>query len=93
MTASSPEYLKTARLVPLFKIANIAHPLISKVRFISILLLVSKLYERILLGRLNKVIADKDLIHEPQAGFQPGKSTLNNINRLTKLLLRAKTIA
>ena len=68
-------------------------PSVGNIRTIAILPLISKLYERVILSKLQKEIKDKSLIHYTQCGFREGKSTLHNLKRLIEMLNDAKAKA
>ena len=87
-----PKYLNCARIIPLSKEAN-DKPAYGAIRTISVLPTLSKIFEKVILGRLKSHITDHELIHEKQRGFQPKKSTLHNLNDLTKIIAKAKDVA
>lgn len=61
---------------------------ISSYRPISLLPTMSKVFERLFLVRLNKIIDSRKLIPNHQFGFREKHSTLDQVHRLTDLLER-----
>ena len=53
--------------------------------------MVSKVFEKVILHRMQKEIVEKNFFHETQRGFRQNKSTLHNINDLLMLIKKAKT--
>ena len=65
-----PEYIKTGRIVPLSKDkVNGCYPERGKVRTITILNAITKLYELCLLSLIQNHLEDFDIIHPHQRGF------------------------
>ena len=91
-TESYPSYLNTARVIPLSKEAT-EFPTLGAIRTIAVLPAVSKVFEKVLLSRLQALIISKNLVHPAQAGFSANKSTETNIDRLSRLILQAKAHA
>jgi len=85
-TGIFPNKLKVARVVPIFKKGDRKLP--GNYRPISILPIISKVYEKIVNGRLLKFLEDNSLFYEHQYGFRHGYSTklslINLINQITK---------
>ena len=75
---SFPSIWKTASIIPIDKMGK---PLDSPTSFRSISLTscVSKLFERIVLSRLLFFLESNSILSTRQAGFRPGRSTLNQI--------------
>ena len=75
---SFPSIWKTSSIIP---IHNMGKPLDSPASFRPIFLTfcVSKLYERIILSRLLFFLESNSILFPRQAGFRPGRSTLNQI--------------
>ena len=75
---SFPSIWKTSSIIPIHKIGK---PLDSPAFFrpISLTSCVSKLYERIILSRLLFFLESNSILSPRQAGFRPGRSTLNQI--------------
>ena len=82
---SVPAYLTTARTIFLSK-EDTPYPSEGNVRIIAILPALTKLYELVLLEKLNKETARLHLVHENQRGFVAGKSTLHNIHDVVRLI-------
>lgn len=55
-------------------------------RPISLLSCVSKIFERIILSRLNEHIIENNIIPDHQYGFRPGKSCTHQLFRLTNII-------
>ena len=74
---------KTSSIVPIHKIAK---PLDSPASFrpISLTSCVSKLFERIILSRLLVFLESNSILSPRQAGFRPGRSTLDQILYLSQ---------
>ena len=75
---SFPSIWKTSFIIPSYKIGK---PLDSPASFrpISLTSCVSKLFERIILSRLLFFLESNSILCPCQAGFRPGRSTLNQI--------------
>ena len=72
-TSSVPIDFKTARVVPLFKKGDCNFE--GNYRPVSILPVVSKIFERIVYNQLYDYINDNNLMYNFQSGFRPGYST------------------
>ena len=75
---SFPSIWKTSSIIPIHKIGK---PLDSLASFrpISLTTCVSKLFERIILSRLLFFLESNSILSPRQAGFRPGRSTLDQI--------------
>ena len=75
---SFPSIWKISSLIPIHKMGN---PLDSPAAFqhISLISCVSKLFERIILSRLLFFLESNSILSPRQAGFRPGRSTLDQI--------------
>ena len=75
---SFPSIWKTSSIIPIHKMRK---PLDSPVSFrpISLTSCVSKLFERIILSRLLFFLESNSILSPRQAGFRPGRSTLDQI--------------
>jgi hypothetical protein len=61
----------------------------SSYRPISLLSIISKIFEKIILVRLQKIIAEQALIPNIQFGFRPKHSTVEQIHRVMHKILQA----
>lgn len=77
-----PDCWKTAYITPIFKSGN--KSAISNYRGISLLSSISKIFEKLVLEKLNKFLSP--LICENQHGFGKGKSTTTNLTEYCSLL-------
>ena len=68
-----PNELKIARVVPIFKSDDPC--LLTNYRPISILSVVSKIFEKVMHTRLMKYLNDNDVLHKYQFGFREGYNT------------------
>ena len=75
---SFPSIWKTSSIIPIHKMAK---PLDSPASFQPIFLIfcISKLFERIILSRLLFFLKSNSILFPRQAGFRPGRSTLDQI--------------
>ena len=87
-----PEYLKQAKVIPLSKETTM-FPQVGNIRTIAVLPAITKVYEKLILTRLQEEITAKKLIHDSQSGFQRGKSTLSNLNSIIMMIELAKNKA
>ena len=86
-----PDYVKTGRIVPLSKDkVNGQYPEFGKVRTITILNAVTKLYELCLLCLIQEHIEEYDIIHPYQRGFRENKSTRHNLLDIFRAIDEAK---
>ena len=83
---SFPSMWKTSSVIPIHKMGK---PLDSPAFFrpISLKSCVSKLFERIILSRLLFFLESNSILSSRQAGFRPGRSTLNQILYLSQSIL------
>uniref|UniRef100_A0A670I2D7 ribonuclease H n=1 Tax=Podarcis muralis TaxID=64176 RepID=A0A670I2D7_PODMU len=81
-----PEGWKLSIIAPIYKKGDKKNP--ANYRPISLLDVASKLYARLLLGRLEEWADTNKVISEVQAGFQRGKSTLDQCFVLNFLLCK-----
>ena len=75
-----PDQLKHAKVIPVFKDSD--KTLFSNYRPISILSVFSKVYERIIVSRLNNFLNKYDILYENQFGFKSNHSSYMAINSL-----------
>ena len=68
-----PNILKTANVISIFKAGNRSDP--GNYRPISILNDINKIYEELLLRRLNNYLISNDILSKTQYGFRPNVST------------------
>ena len=80
---SFPSIWKTSSIIPIHKMGK---PLDSPASFrpISLTSCVSKLFERIILSRLLFILESNSILSPGQAGFRPGRSTLDQILYLSQ---------
>ena len=64
--------------------SNSENPLPSSYRPISLTSCTSKLFERIVLGRLTYFLEQQDILSPVQAGFRPGRSTVDQVLLLSQ---------
>lgn len=72
-SGSYPEKLKVARVVPVHKSGNKTE--VNNYRPISILSVLSKLFEQLLADRVSTFLNDRKVIYDHQFGFRSGSST------------------
>ena len=75
---SFPSIWKTSFIIPIHKIGKLLDSP-AFFRPISLTSCVSKLFERIILSRLLFFLESNSILSPPQAGFRPGRSTLDQI--------------
>ena len=80
---SFPSIWKTSFIIPIHKMGK---PIDSRASFrpISLISCVSKLFERIILSRLPFFLESNSIFSPRQAGFRPGRSTLDQILYLSQ---------
>ena len=85
-TGIFPDKLKVARVVPIFKKGDKTAP--GNYRPISVLPVISKLFEKLINTRIVKYFEENDIFYEHQYGFRHGYSTklslINLINQITQ---------
>ena len=72
-TGVFPQQMKIANVVPIYKSGD--EDMFSYYRPVSVLLVFSKLIERLMYNRLIMFVTNDDLLYKYQFGFQRGKST------------------
>ena len=87
-TGVFPEFLKHAKVTPLFK--NGHRTDIKNYRPISILPVFDKIFEKIVHERLTEFLDKNKLLFDGQFGFQKGKSTSHAILHLTNFIHKCK---
>ena len=90
--ATWPEYLTTARVVPISK-TDSAFPPVGSIRTVAVLPAVTKLMELLVMEELKKGARDSRLIAKEQQGFRKGVSTGLQVARLIGLMEKAKSAA
>ena len=80
---SFPSIWKTSSIIFIYKMRKLLHSPAS-FRPISLTSYVSKLFERIILSRLLFFLELNSILSPRQAGFRPGRSTLNQILYLSQ---------
>lgn len=69
-----PKSLKIAKVTPVYKSGTKSDP--GNYRPISVLPVISKIYEKILYDRLKKFLESKNFLYKKQYGFRPNSNTL-----------------
>ena len=83
--------MNVARIIPLSKDEESPlYPKKGKVRTIAILPSISKLYEAMILQRLEKHVKDHKILHPNQRGFSYGHSCDDNLIDLFNIIDRMK---
>lgn len=80
-----PEMWKVAEVIMIHKPGKAPHD-VSSYRPISLLPILSKLFEKILLKRLKPIIEQRNLIPNHQFGFREGHSTIDQVHRITDII-------
>ena len=80
-----PKSWKTAEVIMIPKPGKPPHN-ISSYRPISLLPIMSKIFEKILLKRLKPIIEEKKLIPDHQFGFREQHSTIDQVHRITNVI-------
>ena len=62
---------------------------VSSYRPISLLPVISKLFEKLLLKRMKPIIEEKELIPSHQFGFRNKHSTIDQVHRITNIIEKA----
>lgn len=79
-----PSSLKTAKVTPIFKSGNKSHP--GNYRPISVLPVISKIFEKILYNRLETFLDSINFLYNKQYGFRRKSNTLSaTIDLITKI--------
>lgn len=79
-----PQSLKIAKVTPIFKNGNKSDP--CNYRPISVLPVISKIFERVIYSRIEKYLKSKDFLYNKQYGFRPKSNTLSaTIDLVTKI--------
>ena len=73
MSGDIPSDMKNARVVPIYKKNSKTE--VGNYRPVSILSVISKIFERIVYDQLEKYLKDESLLYEFQSGFRPSFST------------------
>ena len=69
--------MKTARVIPLYKSGNVDD--VNNYRPVSILPILSKIFERIVYNRVYSFLEKYNLLNHSQYGFRKGKSTIQAV--------------
>jgi hypothetical protein len=80
-----PKLWKVAEVIMIPKPGKPPH-LITSYRPISLLPILSKLFEKLLLKRLNQIIEEQNLIPDHQFGFRTQHSTIDQVHRITSVI-------
>lgn len=86
-----PRALKKAKVICIQK-HNKDQRLPSSYRPISLLSSIEKLFEKIILARINTHIIENNIINKEQFGFRPQHSTVHQIKRITKIIKTNKRL-
>lgn len=79
-----PDTLKVAKVSPIYKAGSRSDP--GNYRPVSVLPILSKIFERVLYTRLNNYLIEKKFLIDEQYGFRPKSSTLSAaIDLITKI--------
>ena len=81
----APKMWKVGEVIMIPKPGKPPHE-VSSYRPISLLPVVSKLFEKLLLKRLKPIIEEKNLIPSHQFGFRENHSTIDQIHRITNVI-------
>ena len=88
--ATWPEYLTTARVVPISK-TDSAFPPVGSIRTVAVLPAVTKLMELLVMEELEKGARDRRLIAKEQQGFRKGVQGFRGVaHRCSKVLTRVR---
>lgn len=79
-SGSFPEVLKVARVTPIFKTGNKTD--VNNYRPISVLPIISKILEKLLVSRLAQFLHEHKVLYNYQYGFRTGSSTLTATSEL-----------
>ena len=79
-----PDCLKKAKVIPLFKSGDPCD--LNNYRPISILTVISKVFERVVHNRIYRFLEKFDLLCESQFGYRCKRSTVNAIASITEML-------
>ena len=82
-----PSQLKTACITPLYKGGDAL--LLKNYRPVSVLPVLSKVFEKLMCNRLTEFISSKDILHKNQFGFRKNHSTELALTVLTEKLMHA----
>ena len=82
-----PDLWKTARVCPIPKVTNASEP--KDFRPISVLPILSKIFEKIILQQLSKFIEEEAIYKSTQAGFRKGHSTVTLLLKLKDDIIKA----
>lgn len=80
-----PQTFKAAKVIPILKKGKAAN-LASSYRPISMLTVIDKVFEKIILSRVKRFTEQNNIIHKYQFGFREGLSTIHQLKRVLKLI-------
>lgn len=83
-----PDMWKVAEVIMIPKPGKPPHE-VTSYRPISLLPIMSKLFEKLLLKRLNPIIEERHLIPDYQFGFREKHSTIDQVHRITNIIEQA----
>ena len=84
-----PSQWKTARVIPIHKGGDIKDP--SNYRPISILPVLSKIFEKHVNSQIHKYLTTNKLLHKLQCGFREGYSCVDSLHKLISDCLSARS--
>ena len=87
-TGSVPSALKIAKVVPIFKGGYQSKSNLGNYRPISILPVISKIYEKVLYKRLYSFLSTNKVLYESQYGFRSNHSTIHAVCELVEDILK-----
>ena len=87
MSGEKPEQWSRSNIAPIPKTGNLSNP--ANYRGISLSCIIAKMYNRLMLNRIRKVI--DPLLRNNQNGFRTGRSTIGQILAVRRIIEEAKT--
>lgn len=84
-TSYFPMKFKNAKVIPILKPGK-DEKLPTSYRPISMLNVIDKIFEKIILARVTKFAEDNEILHKHQFGFRKGFSTVHQIKRIEKMV-------
>ena len=87
-----PTYVKTARIIALSQEGS-KFPDVENIRTIAILPAMMKIYEKVVIKRLQAILKIAGDFHHSQGGFVEKRSTAQNIEALLSIIKQGKNLA